>query len=203
MNERSPDYANIPTGNTLVMFDKGVKPSAKEKTLRAIGGDDLRLAHTQDFAFSSFEVADKPMIALAVAMTEAKAFSFDNLGFAVVRHDETRIIAANATEQPNIRHARPEYWVYQAASWDDSYDEWVRTGLKLLADMGDSDGRRRTVRQRRDGSTDQRTRTSGDANFTWGLTATRAADSKFTGAGVKVAILDTGDCLGQGATERF
>jgi subtilisin family serine protease len=70
--------------------------------------------------------------------------------------------------------------------------EKVRNVLPFSSDM-----RTRFEELQTASSADDSTSTGGDSTFdetaaTWGLQATRAIDSKFSGAGVRVAILDTG-----------
>lgn len=196
------------TGRYLVLMredavDKGVK------ALGSIGG--VRVARTADFT-------DKVVAGDPLEEHTEEALFFDELAVAVVDAppDQIRALSTAAREDTGILAVEPERVVYAlppdpparaadivapppvgtapvAAGAPVEYLRGYRDAVnhlvdKLLAESGVADGAvEEAAAVRMD-----------ESELTWGLQATRAAASPFTGRGVRVAVLDTGLDLDHG-----
>jgi subtilisin family serine protease len=123
--------------------------------------------------------------------SEAEAVYFPELGVAVVSADSDQLqsLTAEATnEESNILAIEPEYVYYALQSHDlplqylKGYRDAVNALYKAVA--GGEEGVSEDVLAA--------AAFADSAQFTWGLQATRVNTSRYTGQGVKVAVLDTG-----------
>ena len=168
------------TGNMLVMFEPGRRTKEVDRLVsNAVGA---RLVHSSDFSTMGFDVAE--------AFAETGAFNLDKLGIAVIAAPEGGIASVAATTlsaAKGVRQVRPEFWMYALTDWDERYAAWVRSGLSLLADQALHGATSSSV-----GPTGLATAVAAQTSATWGLAATRVELSHYSGAGIKVAVLDTG-----------
>jgi len=74
--------------------------------------------------------------------------------------------------------------------------ETLKTVLKLLTRILDTDGRESSLSNESDTISEASQCFSDSSRSTWGLKATRTTNSRASGAGIKVAVLDTGMDLG-------
>jgi hypothetical protein len=170
-----------PTGNILVIFRPSSKPKAVERLVANATG--ARVAHSRDFPAAGAGIAE--------AFAEAGALSLDRLGIAVVKAPEGDGMPDAATTlraHKEVIEVRPEFWMHVIAGWDDRYTAWVRDGLSLLADPA----LRGALPPGGIATAPFAALLAPQTSATWGLTATGVDRSTFSGAGIKVAVLDTG-----------
>jgi len=160
------------TGRYIVMMREGATDTAR--TLQRTAG--LQVAHTADF---------EGMVRSA-GMGEGQAMVFDQINAALVDSDPERLAALEASE--SVESIEPER-VVQAISTDPVPTDYVR---------GYRDAVNELVEKLVGGSSPTNSLRAvlpaapGESLATWGLQATRTLTSRFTGAGIRVAVLDTG-----------
>ena len=168
------------TGATLVMFEPGQKPKEIERVIsNAVG---VRTVHSSDFKSGDAAIAE--------AIDAEPAFSLDKLGIAVISaptEGGAGSAVATLAAAKGVRAARPEFWMQALDEWDDRYASWAREGLSLLAEQA-----RRFARPPATAPTGLTAAVSSQSQAAWGLGATRVEQSAWSGAGIKVAVLDTG-----------
>jgi subtilisin family serine protease len=168
-----------PTGRYLVTFRQGAEKEAIRLMDTAAG---IRgVANAADFA----DGAVRPE-----AVGDANAVYFDQLGVAVVDTPPDSIHALNAAVAEegdgSILAVEPE-WIMEALE-----DESSLSYLRGYRDAVDH-----LYQQHSGGATAEALGLGGSAladtdAATWGLAATRVTSSRFSGQGVRVAVLDTG-----------
>jgi subtilisin family serine protease len=90
-----------------------------------------------------------------------------------------------------VRQTRPEFYMFAINELAGRYQRWVRDGLALLTDTAMSGGD--LTRTMASGLGIAGATPFADSDqMTWGLVATGAGSSAFTGRGVRIAVLDTG-----------
>jgi subtilisin len=171
------------TGRFIVIFKEGASAAREIRaTLNQVAG--LRdVPVSSDYEDSAVTAKD---------LTSGPAVCFEKLGVAVVNSEEAvQALAASASDADSpILAIEPEYVAYPTSSGIASleYMEGYRDGvadtyerLKGRGAIGAAEAVAAAVGVFED--TDQ---------LTWGLQATAVHTSRFTGQGIKVAILDTG-----------
>jgi subtilisin family serine protease len=120
----------------------------------------------------------------------ADAVVFENLGVAVVSTppDQLDALSISAAEDNPILLIEPEQYVY-ALSAPDDYLRGYRDGVDDLT-------RRLLGKEGVEAADKLFAEAVNESQFTWGLQATRVPTSRFTGRGIRVAVLDTGLDLG-------
>jgi subtilisin family serine protease len=168
------------TGRWVVTFADAGDESANAATLRSAGLSNV---------VSSLDFQDQ---AMELAQAESgDAIVFAELGVAVVSADPRQASGILSAGRGAVVSVEPEHvqHVLQGAG-DDQYLQGYRDGVsdvsaRLLAGAS-------VRRARAEAAADF----SDSAQFTWGLQATGVPASSFTGAGIKIAVLDTGFALG-------
>jgi subtilisin len=190
MTSASATLAPQPTGNLLVMFQPGQKPKQVDKLVSNTLGVK-HVVHSSDFATLDARMID--------AFAETGALNLDRIGIAVIAAPQGMSVAtANLNADKNVRVARPEFWLRALSSWNDRHAAWVRDGLALLADQAVREDPMPSLRASfappvsPPPVTGLPTAISAQSAATWGLACTRAELSAYSGAGIKVAVLDTG-----------
>ena len=139
------------------------------------------IAYSGDYAASAMDMAE-------TAGADARVFT--QLGIAVVTLDSDQAEALNSSEaaRGHVLAIAPElvHHVLPAGGYLEGYRDGVSD---LAARMGGSDEQSATDVEL---AAVGRARFDDDDEATWGLRATRALGSEGTGAGVRVAVLDTG-----------
>lgn len=176
------------TGRYIIIFkhpaieDAGIVKSTMNK-----------LAGVKSFASS----ADYTDCAVSGAdLAGADVMHFRKTGIVVVGADDERLqsLAASAMDESSpILAIEPEYIVYALGLDDPSlqYLKGYRDAVNALYDQLAGTGSAELG-----GSQDAATAFADNNQFTWGLQATRVHTSRFSGQGVKLAVLDTGFDLG-------
>jgi subtilisin len=128
----------------------------------------------------------------AEALADGEAVHFEALGIAVVSGEEAAwaLSAAAADTESPILVVEPEYIAYLSepgaalpADYLRGYRDAVDHLYERLTAQGEDAG---------SSETEAVTTFRDTAQFTWGLQAVRADTSRFSGQGVRVAVLDTG-----------
>jgi len=166
-----------PTGNMLVMFEPRRKASALAKIVADVSG--RKLVHSRDYRASALPVQE--------IMQSEGALNFDELGIAVMAPPEgdTGVGFASAlSANAGVQTVRPEFWLY-ALDWRARHAAWMREGISLLAEAGD-------VAPAFSLPATARAAAAPPASATWGLAAVGADVTRFTGKGIRLAVLDTG-----------
>ncbi|HEY0168758.1 MAG TPA: S8 family serine peptidase [Jatrophihabitans sp.] len=168
------------TGRWVVTFADAGDQSAHVATLRSAGVSNV---------VSSLDFQGQ---AVQVAQTESSdAVIFSELGVAVVSADPARASEILSAAGGAVVSVEPEY-VHHALGGPggDEYLRGYRDGVndvsaRLLADAGASSAREARAPKFAD-----------DAQFSWGLQASCVSTSPFLGAGITIAVLDTGFTFG-------
>jgi subtilisin len=168
------------TGKYLVLLrDNGVKEGLQ--AIRNAAGLK-NVCNAADYSGAAVEMADAE---------RAEVFVLDKLKVAVVDADPTQLggLQAAATEDGAILSVEPERIMYAFADrlTREFPFEYLR-GYKdavnhLFAQL---------VGETAVGARETEIALADTAQFTWGLQATRAHQSRFSGRGIRVAVLDTG-----------
>lgn len=123
------------------------------------------------------------------SIPEGEGVVFHDLGVAVVNAPPEELAAVNATvaRSSSLYLMEPERYVHTYGTVDLTYLRGYRDAVNQLYD----------TMVGLDPATTGQTGASADvvydeSQLSWGLQATRVPDSRFTGKGVKVAVLDTG-----------
>lgn len=167
----------VPTGNYIVQMQPGTKTTTAVKKLAAVS--NMNVAVASDFEGQVDSYSD--------ALSEQAVLMLENLNVAVIRPSENMPAASIMTamsSSSDVKSVRPEFHMFAIDSLEERYNEWVRQGLRILADG-----------PLRAGLTDMPTKIAkvqAEDVATWGVQAVRASSSSFSGRGIKVAILDTG-----------
>ena len=168
-----------PTGNMLVLMRPKMKTSTAAKRLESVSG--IKVAVSRDYA--------KKAGAFSQALGEANCIYMDHLNVALIRPSEGTNVAALSTSlmaASEVHTVRPEFYMYTSSTVQQRYLDWVREGLRILAD----------------GAPDmalpahefaaEAAQVTATADATWGIKALKADQSPYTGRRIKVAVLDTG-----------
>jgi subtilisin family serine protease len=173
------------TGRFLVVYKDPVleAPKEAERSLREVAGMRaiVSAADFEDRAVDPGQASD------------ADATYFPALGIAVVAADDDQLqslMSVASDEGSNILAVEPEY-IYHALAdapmFSGDYARGFRDGVNDFYD--------RVVGRGRDGELEEMDLAAvfqDNAQFTWGLQATRVNTSRLNGQGVRVAVLDTG-----------
>ena len=187
------------TGRYLVLLD----PTAPQTGSRSLSGRlGVKMASASDFENSAVS---------AEMLAGEDSIIFDKLGVAVVniQPDQYQALSMAAMENGNILAIEEERIVYaidglsaSTSSYLHGYQDAINhLTLRLTGAAGNTAA----------ASADEEVEASApiqDGDVTWGLTATNAPASRFTGKGVRLAVLDTGfdfahpDFVGRGIASR-
>ena len=166
------------TGRRIVVFAPGDGSASYASTLRQVAGM-TSVASTTDFAGQALDIEQT---------RSAQATVFAELGVAVVDADADQVVALDAmcSDDGAIRSIEPErvqrIRAAESAGASSDYLRGYRDGVTDLSErLGGATASAAATGPIVD--TDQ---------FTWGLIATGVSTSAATGAGIKVAVLDTG-----------
>ncbi|MCP3460314.1 S8 family serine peptidase [Bradyrhizobium sp. CCGUVB23] len=204
----SEQAEGTPRLGTVVRF----APQAARSGVRQLEGSGFRVASSKDFRSANAVPND---------FDGADVQYFERFGIAIVRRDGERLrpMVEKAMQQKTVSAVRPER-TYRAlgtagmqraeipqasfagvATLDQDYLRGYRDGINELVDrlLGSEvvEGERAAVPR------------VDETTATWGLQATKVIGSSLTGAGIKVAVLDTGfdhthqDFVGRAVTKKL
>ena len=188
------------TGRTLVVF---AEDASKESVARVTGVSSARMAHSADFGIQALDVDE--------VLRDTGAVYLDELKVAVMEGPPARASAAmlgvrEEANDPSIVAMEPERWVFALEILDQMRPALAPDVAAAIENSRDY------LRGYRDATTNLYAklfegaepireeslgghalpRWSDTAALTWGLAATKADRSAFTGRGINVAVLDTG-----------
>jgi subtilisin family serine protease len=166
------------TGKYLVLFDKAADLETAIQLLGDLAGIHS-VAKASDFKGGALNLEQ---------LREEEAAIFDDLKVAVCSFDPSQLesmSAASSEEGGAVLTVEPEQVMYAFASMD--YLKGYRDGIedlskRLLAGEVEEAGKGFPSGQEAEAQ----------AGATWGLQATRVLNSRFSGRGIRVAVLDTG-----------
>jgi subtilisin len=164
---------NGTTGRYLVLFRED---SLKEARKVMASAASMSVSAASDFAESG----------IPSDLGGADAVVFENIGVAVVNTppDQLESLSIAATEDSPILVIEPEKYVYALTT----SDEYLRGYRDAVADLA-----RRVLGEGEATHADQAfVEALDESQLTWGLQATKVPTSRFSGRGIRVAVLDTG-----------
>ncbi len=167
---------SLQTGRYLVTFKDG----ALDEGLQAMKAQHLRMADARDFSDQAMAVED---------VGDADAVVFPEIGVALVGGDAamSRGISASAelASDSAIEVIEPEYFVFADGAVDDYLRGFLRATETIARDLGQTGG-----------DADQDEIDAKVLGHTWGLARCKVPASSRSGAGIRLAVLDTGMDLG-------
>ena len=186
------------TGSYLILLAEGRdEMRAGAEALRSVAG--LKVAHSRDFQrkpiMSAFEEADTIIfdeLGVAVSDTppdQVQALSGVESASGILAVEPERVVYAlnDAPRIPTVLPAIPTLPAGVSEAWSADYLRGYREAVNQL--IG------RLLNEAADGLAElvtEPTPALNEAELTWGLQVTRAGFSRQTGAGIRVAVLDTG-----------
>ena len=174
-SERGDD--SLQTGRYIVTYKEGAGEVAGEG-LRSAG---LRTADARDFSDQAFEISD---------VGDADALVLPEIGVAVVTGPGIESaglgVREEAASDSPIEAVEPEYFVFAEQEPAEYLRGFLRATEAIIGDIGHENGL----------DTEEDEIDAQVLGATWGLVACRVPQSTRSGAGVRVAVLDTGMDLG-------
>ncbi|MGI9409762.1 MAG: S8 family serine peptidase [Hyphomicrobiaceae bacterium] len=178
--------APVHTGAYILVFDDDVKPTVAERKIRKATG--IRSAQSKDFD------SDSEFITKAFAETNAAVFT--RLGLAVIRPDDECDLAASMAamkEDGDVVEYLPEFYLFTNEDLQRQYADWVRNGLRILADISTQDPQLLQLPPPEATESDvELIPRAAAAGMTWGLEAIGVPRTRYDGDGIRLCILDTG-----------
>ncbi|MCI0654729.1 MAG: S8 family serine peptidase [Methylococcaceae bacterium] len=185
------------TGRFIVTFSEGAQSQALTSLKKCAGITKSQLMNSADFRESGVDMAQIPATGGVL---------FEHLGLAVIAMESPAAgaVAQEAGENSAIVAVEPEGIMYALHEEKGLSLEYLRgfkdaaVGLYEKAEQGGAEGELAEIAAA----------FSDSASLTWGLEATRVSLSRFTGRGIRVAVLDTGldlqhpDFAGRAITSR-
>jgi len=167
----------VATGGLIVSFKRSTRASTGIKRLSDASG--MQIASSRDYA--------KDTGKFEATLNDSDGIYFNELGVAALKPSENLDTAAMMTllsAQEDVS-VRPEFFMY-SYSTQERYLAWLQESASILAALNPDShlapyGARPGALSMRPGT-----------QSTWGVSAVRADLSSYTGAGIKIAILDTG-----------
>lgn len=168
-----------PTGRFLVLFRPDADAGTIARTIERATGAKTR--DSREFGTVS---------EAAAAVSQGDAVMIGRLGVAAIEPRDAGVGMAALRTGEGVREVRPEFYMFAIADLRERYATWVRDGLQLLAEGATTafETARAAIGETIAGAAPY---TDTD-EVTWGLAATGAHRSRFSGRGIKVAVLDTG-----------
>lgn len=174
------------TGRHIVLLAEGNEAAGQKAITRAAG--IKHIASTADFKSSDFRVE---------AISGAEALMLQEIGVMIVDGDpdQTAAVAALDDQTEGIEAKEPEQICFVTSdiptltvefATTPDYVRGFRDGVNQLADEV------LHGRATRPGAEELQVETWNESQFTWGLQAARVPSSRWSGKGIRVAVLDTG-----------
>ncbi len=168
---------SLETGRYLVTYSEG----AEAEGMQSLAGMGLRVADTRDFGDQASAMED---------VGDADAITFSELGVSLVTGpvmNERNLAMAVQDPANPIQTVEPEYFVFADNLTPDYLRGFTRAVNVITADWNAA----YEIEAPRDDELESMV-----LGATWGLSACRVPNSTRSGAGIKVAVLDTGMDLG-------
>jgi subtilisin len=182
------------TGRYLILFREGAGPASVRNLSKAAG---LSIASAADFKDGSFGLE---------SLAADSGLMFPDLGIAVVNTPPEEVNAFAASSESDILAIEPERYVYAfddspasptlplpppSGSLTSSQIDYLRGYRDAVNNLYD-----KLIGSGAEFAAEGITPPISETEVTWGLQVTKVPSSRFTGAGIKVAVLDTGLDLG-------
>lgn len=165
----------LETGRFLISYREG----RMEEGIKALKSQNFRVADARDFADQAVSLEDAG---------DAEAMVFPEIGVALVGGDALQLhgmsIYDKVSADSPIEIIEPEYFAFTEHS--EYLRGFLRAASTIAQDLGVDFDHDET--EERAGADTQRS--------TWGLNQCKVPQSRWSGAGIKVAVLDTGMDLG-------
>lgn len=183
-NDLISQTAGETTGRFIVTYREGAHAEALAALKKHAGVTKAKMMTSADFGPGGVDMAQFP---------DAGGVSFDHIGVAVVAIDPTAAgaMAQDAGEDSAILAVEPEGVMYALSELPALTLDYLR-GFR---DAADSIYTAASRREGEAGGAEVAAAFADTAALTWGLQATKAAMSRFSGSGIKLAVLDTGLAL--------
>ena len=172
------------TGRFIVTFREGGQSDALAALKKGAGVNKSRLMSSAEFSEAGLNLEQLP---------DEGGVILEHLGIAVLRMDDAAagMMAQDAGDDAAILAIEPEGIMY--ALGETPAGGLSADYLRGFRDAADMLYRRATGAAEDDAAGAEIAAAFADnAAFTWGLQATKVATSRYTGKGIKVAVLDTG-----------
>src|ERR1700680_3617127 len=160
------------TGRMLVTWKKEAGAAGNKMLKSKVG---LKVASADDFRATGFGLAQLPV-------TGAFFLPWLNISIVQAEPEQMNVFSAQDMADNPVLAIEPEYFVY-ALSDDQAYIRGFRDGVNALSDKILAQPSLAPV---------VREAALPEGAATWGVIACRVPGSRFTGAGIEVAVLDTG-----------
>lgn len=171
-----------PTGRTLVLLRRHVDVAAAKNRIENTTG--MKTLDVREFGASTESMSE--------AMSGGAAVVLPRFNIVVLpAADGTQLRITALAGMDEVQHARPEFYMFAINDLSERYKKWVSDGLGLLAE-GATFGFNSTLAMFSEPGATAMAAFADTEQFTWGLIATGAHKSAFTGAGIRVSVLDTG-----------
>ena len=172
------------TGRFIIIFkDEAVgDPAMVKATLGRVAGI-REIASAADYAEGAFSADD---------LADAETLHFPQLGIVVVGGDDARVQALTASSMDSdsaILAIEPEYVAHALGGAGGTPLDYLRGYRDAVNHLYDELSGRGTSD---DHGADEQAAFQDTAQLTWGLQATRVDTSRYSGQGVRLAVLDTG-----------
>lgn len=167
--------ASLETGRFLISYREGMV----DEGIKMLKAENFRLADARDFADQAVSLEDA---------ADAEAMVFPELGVALVGGDALQMhgmsIYDDVSDASPIEIIEPEYFVFSESA------EYLRGFLRAASTIAQDLGTDRDL-----GEVEEDLEAE-VLSATWGLTRCKVPPSRWTGSGIRVAVLDTGMDLG-------
>ena len=170
------------TGRFVVIFKDDVETAKVKSTLNQVAGIK-EMASSADYTAGAFSAED---------LAEGETSYFPQLGIVLVRGDDERVrslMTSSSDADSTILVIEPEYVAYTSGGLGGPQLEYLRGYRDAVNHLYDELAGSEAGEASAVGAT---VTFQDNAQFTWGLQATRVPTSRFTGQGIKLAVLDTG-----------
>lgn len=182
LTDQVTDQANQETtGRFVITFREGADGEALASLRRGAGMTKARLMSSADFGETGVDIAQLP---------DDGGVVFEHLGIAVVSMEDAsaNMLAQDAGEDSAILAIEPEGIMHVLGELPGLSLEYVR-GFR---DATDAMFAHANLGMMEDEFAEITAAFSDTPTLTWGLQATKVATSRYSGKGMKVAVLDTG-----------
>jgi len=163
------------TGKSIVMLDKSAPTSSILN----------QAAQTASLELATFSDYDNDLQKYHLAFEQADGIVFEKFGVAVIKENKTQQVNRLMEVSGNFLYSEPERYVYAI---EDDFKTFIE-GYKSAVDH---------LYQQQIAKQNNRITLTATPNYlddnqaTWGMHAVNALNSRYTGKGINIAVLDTG-----------
>ncbi len=169
------------TGRFVIIFKDDVDAARVKSTLNQSAGLK-NIASSADYEEGAFSADD---------LADGETAFFPNLGIAIVHGDVEQVqslMTSTADANSSILAIEPEYLAHTMANLGESQLDYLRGYRDAVNHLYEE----LVGKGADDLDVEAAAAFQDNAQYTWGLQATRAHTSRYSGQGIRVAILDTG-----------